>query len=291
MIGTIDGIVGRVNEGHKAFDDGDFEKASGLYRSSNEEMRTLLRSGAVKDEKSRAFLTQQCDQFKRFYLKAQKKALEKKEKDLTGRFRGLHGLDAMPKTEDQLDAKHEELQKRFMKLTADAKPKATQGQLEERLAALGPSQFPAKQATVEKMDPAVEAALEQARLDFEKDDGEAANAGGLNFDLDPELEAMMNKLGVSSSADEAVNVVAGGNGSAQDDQVEALIKQTRDYSRFDDVSATTDKVDDSDDGLSSDSSLTTTTDEDSDDSDYERRRKQKKAAKKKKKKKKNMFGY
>jgi len=223
----IERSVAAVQKGHKAMEAGDFARAAELYQRSAEDLREILAGGAIRDERSRAFLAQQCDEFEGHARVATRKANEKYERDMKQRLEALQGGNSGGSA-----ASVEDLQKRFQQLKGNV---ASEAELAERLKALGPSQFPdldteaTEHASVDMTLKAAKAA--QAR---------GARAGDLDDDdagLEPELAGLLRQLGGDNVSDEAVNKMLAGHGmfggdAADDPEVAQVLAQARDMARY-----------------------------------------------------------
>mmetsp|Transcript_14289 Transcript_14289/g.27750 ORF Transcript_14289/g.27750 Transcript_14289/m.27750 type:complete len:343 (+) Transcript_14289:133-1161(+) len=265
MSDVIDKAIERASRAQQLADEAQWQEASELYSRAAQDLRTLLRSNKIKDDRSRAFLGSQCDDFQRQADITGKKAQAKRERDLIARARQLRGLQAKPKSDAELNRETNDLRSRFAKLQGPSKPAASLDELQARLEALGPSQFPDKAsgssqtASEESEDPRVKEALERARAEDRSGYG---ISGDMPADIDPDLGMLLHELDSNENVtDEALQALLGAVGVSsiattsaeadigmplnssktktssssrrvEDDEVEALIRQARDFARF-----------------------------------------------------------
>ena len=241
MGSAVDRSFQLTHEGHAAFDRGEFGVAAERFVAGAEQLRGLLRSGKVTDPRSAALLAKQCDELERLARTARRKEQEAKEKALMERALALRGMQLAPKSQAELAREEAALRERFAALqgggsasASAASSAAAEDALAARLAKLGPSQFPdlnddAAQRPREDLE--VQMALQTVARESASE-GEPAP--------DPRVEELLRSLGSDAVADKSDAALAQllGQADAHDDaDVDAIIKQARDYARFERGSA------------------------------------------------------
>mmetsp|Transcript_21842 Transcript_21842/g.40937 ORF Transcript_21842/g.40937 Transcript_21842/m.40937 type:complete len:306 (-) Transcript_21842:12-929(-) len=296
----IDASIEEAAQAQNAYDEGKFEAAAQLFSSSASKLNELIRAGAVKDERSRAFLVTQAKEFKEKAKSSAAQADDAKDKDLVLRMLKLKGYT---KKKQGPKASADDLVARFEKLQAKNRSTLTDEELEARIAKLGPSQFPNSSAVEgDEEDPEVFMALSAAaKANARQETDELVNSGT----IDPELANLLAQLSERNAGDDALSAMLGNEG-ADSEQIDALIQQARDYARFGDLGGQEEEETQrgeskkgrrkkhseasESDSYSTSSASDSTSDSDSDDSEYGRNKKSKKHGKGKKRATKGRWG-
>jgi len=201
--------------------------------------------------------------------------------DLVKRFEKLKGTDTSKPVSSL-----EDLQARLQKLKSDGNPVASRAELEERLKALGPSQFEDEPAKTEERK-MLENLIAEAGAEGTGNGNGSNQSGQLNLDLNDPMQRKIDEM--FRTVEETFNIQTSGvmnPSSSNDKAVLEVMQKAADIAKY--ANPTTSKTTDylepydvqSSNSDNSDSSLSSDSSYESDDSRTRRRRRKKKKKKK-----------